>query len=70
MTDDSMRDSHTEHREASLRFQTSGVRWPNQAGVPQEGEDDEEDCLALAVRYVQTSPHAPDQALQDVRNRR
>lgn len=42
--------------------------WPDQACVPQEGEDHQEDCAEDAVQRVQGHSHEAHQALQALRD--
>ena len=60
--------SSSPSRQASLRPQTEWFRRPDQARVPQEGEDHQEDRAPPAVQHLQGCVHAPHQAVQDVRD--
>ena len=54
-------------RQAAVRPEAVRFRWPDQAGLPQEGEDHEEDLPAYGVHQVQAEVAARHQALQALR---
>merc|ERR1711991_189459 len=53
--------------EAALRREAEGFRWSDEACLPQEGEDDEEDLAEAVVHEVQACEAVRDQALQALR---
>merc|ERR1712097_26936 len=55
-------------REAPLRPQAAGLRWSDQACVPQDGQDHQEDRAASGVCRVQVQIALRTQALQALRS--
>ena len=53
--------------EATIRPQAVRLRWSNKARLPQEGQDDQEDCAAVGVRCLQDQDAISTEAMQALR---